>query len=406
MVRAIDQNPYEGFQLILDDLKNVKREILDTPQQIFHIDATNGDDDDDGLTWENALQSIPAGRNKISSAVGNYGMLLLSSEDHDIDQSGDWDLNNGRHVGLMSEGRNLATIKNSNAGATSIMEITSPSKIKNINFELGSNQNGIEVTSDQVDIDECRLDYGNVTNAITGLHFENVNRGLVKDLICSGSSAAKAAGADGILIDGASQGIRITDSIVSVLDTGIEIGGTSLLNLIDKCKLYVNTLALKTGSSTQLNGFEVEFLRNTNRCDLQGTNNVLFPGLITIDSKIQKYYPSGPSAGVTLTSAADETHGTITTIIPSSTITKPFVVNEIYIWGQDAVNKNYDVNLYHTEGVDTQFETKTSFSAVTAGIPLPIDNIIFDQNTEISASIAVQDGASKIAKIKLGYYEI
>jgi len=100
----------------------------------------------DGLSWRTAYTTIQAALDKASTDTDDCTLILISphTTNYDIDTTGDptWAAN----VILKGTHRGWAKIKNTHASATSIMKLTGKSAVVDLNFNLGTGNNGLIMT--------------------------------------------------------------------------------------------------------------------------------------------------------------------------------------------------------------------------------------------------------------------
>jgi len=101
---------------------------------------------EDGLTWPSAFTTIQDALDAASTDEDDCTLILISphTTKYDIDTTGDptWAAN----VILQGTHRNWAKVMNNHASATSIMKLTGKVAIVNLNFNLGTSNNGLIVT--------------------------------------------------------------------------------------------------------------------------------------------------------------------------------------------------------------------------------------------------------------------
>jgi hypothetical protein len=119
----------------------------------------------------------------------------------------------------------------------------------------------------------------------------------------------------------------------------------------------------------------------------------------------QKVYPT-LADGITLTTAAgDWGLGTVTQIVPASTIGSDFDIHEVVIEDVDTQGKTYELVLYAGAG-DTEIgRTRFAASANKGGVPnatIQTDLVVAD--SRIRAALAIQDGGSKTAVVSIRYH--
>jgi len=121
--------------------------------------------------------------------------------------------------------------------------------------------------------------------------------------------------------------------------------------------------------------------------------------------KEQKIFPT-LADGVTLTTHANDwVLGTVTQIVPASTIGSDFDIHEVIIEDVNTVDKSYELVLYAGAG-DTEIG-RVRFSAATnkGGVSnATIQTPLVAADARIRAALAIQDGGAKTAVVSLRYH--
>jgi len=119
----------------------------------------------------------------------------------------------------------------------------------------------------------------------------------------------------------------------------------------------------------------------------------------------QYVYPTLADAVSLTTAAGDWAQGTLTEIVPASTITSPFDIHEIIVETVNTADKTYQLDLYH--GASDTFAGSVRFRAdsVRGGSgSLTIMTPIIPANDKLTAKLSIQDGGSKTASISVRYH--
>lgn len=110
--------------------------------------------------------------------------------------------------------------------------------------------------------------------------------------------------------------------------------------------------------------------------------------------------------GVTLTSHANDWElGTVTQIVPATTIGSDFDIHEIVIEAANTADKTYELVLYSGAGDTEVGRTRFAAGAVRGGVPnVFMQTPIIAADSRIRAALAIQDGGSKTVVVSLRYH--
>lgn len=119
----------------------------------------------------------------------------------------------------------------------------------------------------------------------------------------------------------------------------------------------------------------------------------------------QEVYPT-LADGVTLTTHADDwVLGTITEVVPATTIGSDFDIHEVVIEDVDTVDKTYELVLYSGAGDTEVGRTRFAASTNKGGVPnVFMQTPIIAADSRIRAQLAIQDGGSKTAVLSIRYH--
>ena len=126
----------------------------------------------DGLTWRTAYQTIQDALDAASTDVNSLTLILIAPQTgdvhYDIDRTGDptWAAN----VCLMGSHRNWVKIENCHDSATSVMKLTGRSCCQHLNYNLGTSNNGLIMTSGGARAYGLQFVGEDLTSAKTALH--------------------------------------------------------------------------------------------------------------------------------------------------------------------------------------------------------------------------------------------
>jgi len=166
---------------------------------LLHV-CPNGNDGD-GSTWASAYTTIQAALDAASTDTDDCTLILISphTTNYDINTTGDptWAAN----VILKGTHRNWAKIKNTHASATSIMKLTGKSSAIDLNFNLGTGNNGLIMTHGGCRGYHLQFVGEDLTSAKTGLWLDGAaaKHAKFEDIHILGESASTKM--TGILVD-------------------------------------------------------------------------------------------------------------------------------------------------------------------------------------------------------------
>lgn len=119
----------------------------------------------------------------------------------------------------------------------------------------------------------------------------------------------------------------------------------------------------------------------------------------------QMVYPT-LADGVTLTTAAgDWALGTITQIVPASTITSEFDIHEVLVEDVNTQGKTYELILYYGSDDTECGRARFAASSNKGGVPVVSEQtILIPANSRVRGRLAIEDGSGKTAKVSLRYH--
>ncbi len=128
---------------------------------------------------------------------------------------------------------------------------------------------------------------------------------------------------------------------------------------------------------------------------------------------VQRVYPTqaeevggNEGDGVTLTTAAGNwALGTIGQIVPASKITNAFDIHEVLVEDVNTQDKTYELVLYYGAGDTECGRTRFAATSNKGGVPaVAMQTVRIPADSRIRGRLAIEDGASKTAKISLRYH--
>jgi len=135
--------------------------------------SPNGDNSD-GLSWRTAINSISDALDMCSTDVNELTQIRIAPQTGDvhynIDRTGDpsWAAN----VMLVGSHRTWDKIMNDHDGATSIMTLTGYASLQDLNFNLGTSNNGVIIAKGAFRLKAVQFVGEDLTSAATALHLD------------------------------------------------------------------------------------------------------------------------------------------------------------------------------------------------------------------------------------------
>lgn len=354
-------------------------------------------DNSDGSSWSKAYRTIQAALNAASTDANGCTLIMISPHqtNYDINTPGNpsWAAN----VILQGTHRNWAKVKNTHADAASIMKLTGKSTVYNLNFNLGTNNNGLIMTHGGFRVYRCMFVGEDLTSSGTALHIDGNTAQHGK--IVENNFKGEASNMTGILLDNAA--CTLVDRCrIGFCTTGIRItNAASDYNKfvdIDLCDCGIG-LDIDAGNNQQFD--RIHFMDNTvNVDDEVGDSSWLnILGEFSIDIE------PNDLVGVQVNAGAANTYGGDTQIRAAVTSTVPFRIVGIHIepseaeWYQLRFSANSGVSFYDILQFDA---TKREGIAAPSGT-----EFIFNVGTRISASVKSVTGGNNV-KVWLEIQEI
>lgn len=215
----------------------------------------------DGSSWRKAFQTIPEALNAASTDAGDVTLIEIAphATNYDIDAAGDptWAAN----VILKGSHRNWTKIKNTHDSAASILKLIGKSAVIDLNFNLGTGNNGLIMTHGGFRILSCQFVGEDLTGAKTALWLDgaSIKHGKVIDVDFLGHVTYMTS----ILIDEVAlscfDNIRIHDSLVGIKF----VGDTSDRNCFDGLDIGDCALGLDIDAGNKQHFKSLKFHDNT-----------------------------------------------------------------------------------------------------------------------------------------------
>jgi len=130
-----------------------------------------------GKTWKGAFTTIQAALAAASTDADECTLIMISphTTNYNINTTDD-PTYTGNYI-LKGSHRNWAKIKNEHASATSIMKFTGRVALVDLNFNLGTSNNGVILTAGAGRVYSCQFVGEDLTSAKTALHLDHASGG-------------------------------------------------------------------------------------------------------------------------------------------------------------------------------------------------------------------------------------
>jgi hypothetical protein len=368
----------------IDTKEMAPASILRAATDVLYV-SPNGDNTD-GSSWAKAYTTIQGALNAASTDGDDMTLILISphTTNYDINTTGDptW---TGNYI-LKGSHKNFAQIKNSHASATSIMKFSGKIALIDLNFNMGTNNNGVILTGGGFRCTDCQFDGQSLTSASKALGLEGASciqfgRILECDFIGEGTTHMTA-----IYID------CVANSIFEIVNihkckTGIQIvNADSDFNMFDKIDIGDSGIGFDIDAGNEQHILNVRFHHNTTNIDDE-----------VGDHTIQNIYGNQPItiepddfSGVTLsTGDGANLWGTNTEVRAAATSTVPFRVVGLSL--EASASEKFRIRLTADDG--TIYFEDLQFEGVAVGVVTEVSSFttateyIFNKGTQIKASI-------------------
>lgn len=357
-------------------------------------------DDSDGLSIATAYTTLQGALDECDTSDNACTLILISphgSTHYDIYTTGDptWSAN----VILKGSHRNWAKIMNTHASATSILKLTGRSSVIDLNFNLGTGNNGLIQTRGGARTRHCQFVGSNLTGAATALHYDTADQKHFKaeDLDFLGHATHMTALKVDALSYSEFQKLRIHKCLVGVHI----VGATADENSFDTLDIGDCAIGLDLDAGNEQHFNEITLHGNTLNIDDEVGDHIwtnihgAFPITVEPDDM----------TGVTLTAGADANlWGSDTQIRAAATSTKPFRIVAEYV--EPAIAQWYQLRLSDDSG-STWFDRIMLSTSRAAGSLAPSGTeYIFNAGTRISGSVKAESGGNDTMLIWLKIQEI
>ena len=351
-------------------------------------------DGTNGYTWSTAYQTIQDALDNASTDADDCTLILISphATNYDINTTGDptWAAN----VILKGSHRNWAKIMNTHGAATSIMKLTGKSAVIDLNFNLGTGNNGLIMTHGGHRVYSCQFVGEDLTGAATALHLDHASGGKhAKVIDCDFlGDASPGALMTAILIDewGYSNFERIR---IHRCFKGIQFVGTAsdenTFNMIDIGECVIG-LDIDAGSENHF--YEVVFHHNTRDVDSEIQDQIW----MNIYGQFPIYITPDNLTGTAVACGAANTYGGDTQLIAANAIDNPFRIVGVTFAPSASPAEWYMVRFSADSG-STWYDTLMFLGDKREGIAAPSGTeFIFNADTRISCSAKSVSGGNNV----------
>lgn len=354
----------------------------------------------DGLSWRTAYQEIQDALDAASTDDEDCTLILITPHGagyYDINRTGDptWAAN----VILQGTHRNWAKVMNDHDGATSILKLTGRSSVYNINFNLGTGNNGLIQTRGGARTRHCQFIGEDLTVPATALWYDT-NAGKhfkAFDLDFLGKDSTKMTA------------IKVDDLCCSEIETirihdclkGIHIlGANAYHNIFSFCDIGDCAIGIDIDAGNE-NTFHEMILHNTLNVDDEVHDSIW----TNIHGAFPMEIDPDDMTGITLTADnVANVFGPDTELRAAALATKPFRVIASYVEPQIA--QWYQLRLSADSGVTFFDRIMISTSRAAGSLAPSGTEFIFNTGARISGSIKAESGGSDTMKVWLKIQEI
>ena len=362
-------------------------------------------DNSNGSSVAKAYTTIPGALAVASTNINACTLIWVcvntGPNNYDINTTGDPTFT-GNYI-IAGTHRTWAKIKNEHETATSILKFTGYVSLINLNFNLGTSNNGIIFAKGAFRANRCQFVGEDLTSAKTALLLDGtgaLKHGKVDDCHFLGEGTTHMTG---IKLDNVVRSkfkdIRIHDckTAIQIVDAGSDVNEFDCIDIGD------SGIGFDIDAGNEQHLCDVKFHHCTTNIDDEVGDHLMcnifghFPTILLPDN----------FTGVDLDTGAGTAWGNDTEILPAAGRDKPFRVVEVSV--EADANEKFRIRLSSDSGathfVDFQVEGETA-AARRQSISLPSGTEeIFNHATRISGSAKSESG-SNTATVWIGIQEI
>lgn len=357
-----------------------------------------------GQTWATAYTTIQAALAAASTDADDLTLIYIAPHEtyYDIDATGD-PTYTGNYI-LRGSHRNWAKIKNTHAGATSILKFTGKTSLIDLNFNLGSGSgNGVILTHGGWRVYFCQFVGEDLTGAAIALEISNgttIKHGKIEDCYFKGHTSYMTAIKFDNVAYSHTKHVHIYDCLKAV---HIEHADSDN-NVFHEMDFDDNALALDLDAGNRTHFTTVNFDGNTENVDDEVGDHIFED----IRGEFIMCLCPDDLSGVDLTADnVADTYGEDIEVRAAATATKPFKIVG-YVVELDVAQK-YEIRLSADSG-STFFDYILMDTAI--GVLASVTNFpsgtefIFNKDTRISASVKAESGGEDTCKLWLKIQQI
>jgi len=342
----------------------------------------------DGLSWRTAYTTIQVALNAASTDASECTLILIAPHEtnYDINMTGEptWAAN----VILQGVHRNWSKVVNNHAGATAILKLTGKSAVCDLNFNLGTANDGLIMSHGGVRVCSCQFSGIDLTSAAIGLKLENALAKHAKLTDCDfrGNVTYMTA----LEIDNFGYGLfkdtRVHDCLV-----GVHIlGANARENLFFNTDIGDSVTAIDIDAGDENHFYRLILHHNTTNIDDVVGDHIYMDVLGQLEIAIQ---PDN-LVGITVNTGGAGAWGADTEILPAASRTKPFRIVGVHV--EPSTSELYQMRFSADSGASyydvVQFDgTKREGSAAPSGT-----EYIFNVGIRISASTRDVSGGDNV----------
>lgn len=357
-----------------------------------------------GKTWNAAFTTIQAALGAASTDASDCTLIYIAQHptNYDIDTTSD-PTYTGNYI-LQGTHRNWAKIKNTHAGATSILKFTGKIALQNLNFNMGTGGNGVILTHGGWRVRCCQFVGEDLTGAATALYFDGatiIKHGILEDCHFDGHVTHMT----GILVDKTAHShfnhIHMHDCLVGIqiIDT------TSDLNIFKSVDIDNCVIGIDLDAGNEQHFIDCSFRDNTTNID----DEVGDHSFINVTGEFPMTLYPDDLTGIQLDASNDaNVYGPDMEIRSAAAAIIPFRITGVIV--ELGIAQKYEIRLSADSGA-TFFDYIVMDTAVGIQSSIPSSFLsgteyIFNKGIRISGSIKAESGGEDTCQIWLKVQQI